>query len=151
MVVDQGGASEISAHVTLFVSKNTNSNPQQVVLHHSISIRIQSRDHLISPTMAPALSTLHPPILLPASGRVTASINYISRAIERHLGSLLRLPYCNQKLRAFAMYSLVKRQRTIYDPNAPMTEEQKEMEEGDRIAIITGIVSTSGAILVLIL
>ena len=43
-----------------------------------------------------------------------------------------------------------RRQRTAYDPNAPLTEEQKAMEKGDRIVVISSMVSTSGAIVVLV-
>jgi len=67
------------------------------------------------------------------------------------LALLLDLVYDQFAARAIAMGRLVGRQRTVYDPNAPLTEEQKAMAEGDRRVIIAAVVATSGVILVLVL
>ncbi|RPB22959.1 hypothetical protein L211DRAFT_850366 [Terfezia boudieri ATCC MYA-4762] len=74
------------------------------------------------------------------------SFEYINQALQSHLDSLLR-----HFSRETALYIVVKRQRKEYDPNDPLTEEQREMKAGDTVVIITAVVSTSGVILVLIL
>ncbi|KAF8451662.1 hypothetical protein BGX38DRAFT_475446 [Terfezia claveryi] len=96
--------------------------------------------------MAPLISLPGPLIYPPASGRVIISFKYINQAIESHLDSLLR--YFSRET---ALYIIVKRQRKEYDPNDPLTEEQREMKAGDTAIIITAVVSTTGVILVLIL
>lgn len=49
------------------------------------------------------------------------------------------------------MATSIERQRKEYDPNDPLTDEQKQMEEGDRIVITVAIATSAGAIIVLVL